>query len=240
MNFVWQRMELGIARRAERRALEKLGATLPPSPRVAAVDARIDEIDRAIPLSLVRDRADWTAVAFWVRWLVALRGIVDRAVLRALRHHALADRAAARAELALAAVDSAQGETARVAQAAHQRALKAAESLQPLPLAVAEAHHLGGAVAKELRGHLVPKMPALVGLAVGGWIAHTFTDSQLRAVLHSWGFGEGPRHAISSDTLRLMNFWLPLLAAAACSYLGARLAALIEARYGADAAEGAR
>ena len=77
----------------------------------------------------------------------------------------------------------------------------------------------------------MPRAPALVGLAVGYFIAQTFTDSQLTATLHSWGLGEGPRHAVRSETLHAMNFWLPLLAAAVSSYAGSRLAALLKRRY---------
>ena len=84
---------------------------------------------------------------------------------------------------------------------------------------------------KETRGALVPRLPGLAGLAVGWWIAQTFTDSPLSATLHSWGLGDGPRHAVRSDTLHAMNFWLPLVAAALASYAGSRLAALIRSRY---------
>ena len=61
--------------------------------------------------------------------------------------------------------------------------------------------------------------------------SQTFTDSEFSATLHSWGFGSGPRHAVRGETLKAMQFWLPLLAAAICSYAGSRLAAAVRTRY---------
>jgi hypothetical protein len=225
------------ARREARRALGQLGASLPPSARVASLDARIDDLERAIPLSLERDRADWAEAPAWARWLVMVRGIADRAALRAMRHRKTRERAAARVELALASLETAEGETARQAREADQRAAQSEAALQPLPVAISEVQHLVRAVVKEARNQLVPRLPALVGLLVGWWIAQTFTDSELTARLHSWGLGSGPRHAVGGDTLRAMSFWLPLAAAAACSYLGTRLSALIQARYASVPAE---
>jgi hypothetical protein len=41
---------------------------------------------------------------------------------------------------------------------------------------------------------------------------------------------------VSADTYRAMSFWLPILAAAVCAYLGNRLAGYIGRRYaGAEA-----
>jgi hypothetical protein len=235
VKFVLQRLELAKAKRVERRSLEQLGASLRPSPRIAVIDEKLAGFERAIPLSLARDRADWAAAPVWARCLVVVRGVVDRAVLRALCARASADRVAACAELALASLDSAQGDLARIARADHQRVVAAEAALQPLPGAVREVHHLGRAVAIEARRRLVPRLPGLVGLGVGWWIAQTFTDSEISAHLHSWGLGAGPRHAVSSDTLHAMSFWLPLLAAAVCSYASSRITALIRARYSSEA-----
>lgn len=88
-----------------------------------------------------------------------------------------------------------------------------------------EAAGFGRAVAVQLRCHLVPKAPALAGLAVGWWIANTYTDSHLRSVLRSVGIGSGGTRVVSSSTYEAMSFWLPLLAAALCAYLGERIGA---------------
>ncbi|HET9597355.1 MAG TPA: hypothetical protein VFP65_17325, partial [Anaeromyxobacteraceae bacterium] len=96
-----------------------------------------------------------------------------------------------------------------------------------------EGGALARPVAREVRARLLPKTPALAGLAAGWWIASTFTDSELSATLHRFGLGSGPRHAVSSETLHRMEFWVPVLAAALCSYLGDRVATLVRRRYGA-------
>jgi len=56
----------------------------------------------------------------------------------------------------------------------------------------------GGSLAREVRGHLLPCVPALAGLAVGWWVASTFTDSHLSAMLDGLGIGSGPRRAVRS------------------------------------------
>jgi hypothetical protein len=73
-------------------------------------------------------------------------------------------------------------------------------------------------------------------MGVGWWVANTFTDSSFSATLHSFGIGEGPRYAVSTGQFHLMHFWLPVAAAATCSYLGSRLGTLIRARYQPGAA----
>ena len=51
--------------------------------------------------------------------------------------------------------------------------------------ALTESLGFGRAVGAQLRSHFLPKAPALAGLAVGWWIAHTYTDSHLRSALRS-------------------------------------------------------
>ena len=88
------------------------------------------------------------------------------------------------------------------------------------------------AVLAQLRSHFLPKAPALAGLAVGWWIARTYTDSHLHSVLRTLGIGKGGTRVVSSSTYEAMSFWLPLLAAALCAYLGERLAAYYAAPRG--------
>ncbi len=87
----------------------------------------------------------------------------------------------------------------------------------------AEASGFGRAVVHQLRSHFLPKAPALVGLAVGWWVADTYTDSHLLSVLRSLGIGSGGTRVVSSSTYEVMSFWLPLLAAALCAYVGDRI-----------------
>jgi hypothetical protein len=83
----------------------------------------------------------------------------------------------------------------------------------------------GRAVARQLRSQVFPKAPALVGLAVGWWVANTYTDSHLRSALRSIGIGSGGTRVVSSSTYETMSFWLPLLAAALCAYIGEKIGA---------------
>jgi hypothetical protein len=215
------------ARRVKRHALLELGSRLPTPEQ----DEKIARLEGMLSVSLARDRADWAAVANWAKPLVILRGIFDRTVLRALARKARQDRDHSRIDLAVKALDDAKGPLADAARAAHAEALRAEAALAPLPLPVREAQHFGKYLVHETRARVLPRLPALVGLAVGYAIAQTFTDSQLSATLHSWGIGDGPRHAVRSETLRAMSFWLPLFAAAVTSYAGSRLAALVKKRY---------
>ncbi len=83
----------------------------------------------------------------------------------------------------------------------------------------------------EVRTRALPRLPALAGLAAGWWIARTYTDSRFSATLHALGIGSGPRRVVSTERLHAMQFWLPVVAAAVCSYASGRIAALVRARY---------
>lgn len=231
MDSLWHRWEALQARRDERRALLLLGETLPPTADVAALDDRHQTFEGMLAVSMARDRADFSAVGQWARPLVVLRGLLDRAVLRALLRRTAVDREAAWVRAGEASLDAAQGVLAESARQARALAREADARLAPLPLVAREAHHFSRYVFLEARGMLLPRIPALVGLMVGFWIAQTFTDSQFTATLHAWGIGSGPRHAVRGETLRVLNFALPLFAAAISSYAGSRLAALVKARY---------
>jgi hypothetical protein len=98
----------------------------------------------------------------------------------------------------------------------------------------AEATVFGRAVLTQLRSHLLPKAPAIAGLTVGWWIANTYTDSHLRSAIRSLGIGSGGTRVVSSSTYEAMTFWLPLLAAALCAYLGERLGAHYRGRGSVD------
>ena len=87
-----------------------------------------------------------------------------------------------------------------------------------------EGRALGTAVWQQLQGKLVPRVSALAGMAAGWWVTSTYTDSHLRSIMHSVGIGGGGTRVVSGTTYKAMNFWLPLLAAAVCAYLGDRLA----------------
>ena len=205
-----------------------------------------DELIAALAHSLDEDRADYAEVPALVRPLVILRGLAHRGVLRARLHRARKDLSGAWERLGGDALDDASlnvpaAELARAARAAALRACDDRERvLAPyggaaLPPAVVrgarEARHLTKSVVREARGAFVPRLPAVAGMGVGWWIANTFTDSSFSATLHSIGIGDGPRYAVTTEQYQLMHFWLPIAAAATCSYLGSRLGALIRTRY---------
>jgi hypothetical protein len=95
-------------------------------------------------------------------------------------------------------------------------------STQPRVL-VEEASRFGRAFWNQLRPAILPKAPALAGLAAGWWIVNTYTDSRWKSLARSVGIGSGGTTVVSGDTYRAMRFWLPLLAAAVCAYAGERI-----------------
>ena len=201
--------------------------------------------------SLEADRADLRAVAVWARPAVLLRGVCTRLVLRhrqSLERRALRPRFEALGDLAMKSAESATHTGARLrlghdvaavrgelAAATGERDRRVAQlGGRGLPAWTAragtEAVGFGRAVLGQLRSHLLPKAPAVAGLAIGWWIANTYTDSHLRSVLRSVGIGSGGTRVVSSSTYEAMSFWLPLLAAALCAYLGERVRAYYTGR----------
>ena len=217
---------------------------------VAALESVLAATRAAMAATLEDDRADYAVASAWVRPLVIARGLAARAVHRSRLRQLGKERDAACRRLGAAAVESsapvpdgaaraaADAREARVravAATGQAAALLAPYGGSPLPRPLCrvgrEAMAFGKPLASELRGHLLPRVPAIAGLVAGWWVASTFTDSRLSATLHSLGIGSGPRRAVSSDTMRALSFWAPIVAAALCSYLGSRLAALVRARY---------
>jgi hypothetical protein len=210
---------------------------------IAELDSRRDGLEAALAASLQEDRADYAAVAAWIRPLVIARGLASRSILRHRLGRLRGDREAVCLRLgtasARAPMDLPAGARSRIGAASSEEELLLAPVggfLLPGPARVAlgEARAFGQAVLREARSQLVPRVPALFGLAAGWWVTRTFTDSWLTGTLHSLGIGSGRRRVVDHGTLRILGFALPLLAAAACSYLSARLASLVRARYGKD------
>jgi len=261
--------KLGRARRAERVALRILGGALAGSAAVGRLVDEVrsrghaeDHLRTAMRASLEEDRADFAAASVRARPFVVIRGAAARAVLRDRLRAARRVREETRERLGRAALDG----SAKVSREAFvaDALLRAREARARLSALVTERaallapfggsawpdwmhgagreiSALGAAFVRVLRGQFVPRLPALAGLAVGWWVAATFTDSQLVATLHSWGIGQGPRWAVSTETFDAMRFWFPIAAAAVCSYLGSRFGARLRARYAPPAlAPGAR
>ena len=183
--------------------------------------------------ALAHSRADLAAMPRWMAPVVLLRGASARAVLRQRR--AAIEQGLHELHLTAGrlAMTTATSPAAREVQAIRSELAGAASALaaRPLPAWVerarSEGKHFGGAVWTQLRSQLLPKAPALAGMAVGWWITRTYTDSHARSILRSVGIGHGGTHVVNGSTYKAMQFWLPLLAAALCAYLGKRLAATI-------------
>lgn len=92
----------------------------------------------------------------------------------------------------------------------------------------AEARRVGEDLLAGLRAWLTPRAPALTAMVLGWWITSRYTDSHIRTIMKSLGLSLSRRGthwvSASTDTL-LIEYGLPLLAAALCAFLGSRLAA---------------
>jgi hypothetical protein len=215
-----RRIELLVARIRHERDQRHEACRLQGAGRELA--ARLGETNHLAALaaesarSVEADRADQAQVDAWMQPVVAVRGLTTRMVLRhriARGHRQMRGRyeALARAEEA--------GSTAPPSPAR-----MTADAAWPADGRV-EAARFGRAFWAQLRPAILPKAPALAGLAVGWWIANTYTDSRWKSLARSIGIGSGGTHVVSAETYRAMSFWLPLLAAAVCAYLGDRIAA---------------
>jgi len=243
-------------RRQERAALGRLGeevAAGPPGDHAAAsrAVAKIDGVTRQladlaseVTASLAADRSDLRWVAPWMQPVVVARGLCARAVLR---HRAAALRRTLRphyevlGRLAVengtggtrGAVVDAREELQRLGAERERRLASFGATAHPAwtRTTAAEATRLGRAILGQLRSALFPRLPALAGMLVGWWIANTYTDSHVRSMLRTVGIGSGGTRVVSGSTYKAMNFWLPLLAAAVCAYLGERLAGYYRHRH---------
>lgn len=211
---------------------------------------RMDELGAALDASRKADLADFMTASRWMRPVVVLRGLCSRAVLR--HQIALCRRSLTEPHQALGAaliqsrkagaalpqdlvrgVTDARSDLHSVLEERSQRLLPYGGSALPkwFPHLRQECTALGRALWMQLRPNVLPRSPALVGLAVGWWMADTYTDSHFRSALHSLGIGQGGRRVVSGETYRLMVFWLPILAAALCAYLADRAQLVIQRRY---------
>jgi hypothetical protein len=242
-------------RRQEREALRRLGEAVAVGPdgrepedvarlvtELAAGRNRLDEFAVEAAASLEADRSDLGAVAPWMRPAVIARGVSARAVLRHRRaraERALGPRYEALGALVVtdkpregADVHAARASLAQLRLERERRLASFGDTAHPTWArhAAVESASLTWAILGQLRAALLPKAPALAGMAVGWWIANTYTDSHVRSALRSVGIGSGGTHVVSGSTFKAMSFWLPLLAAAVCAYLGERIVRYYRAR----------
>ena len=257
--------KIGPARRRERVALRILGGALAGSAAVGRLVDEVrsrghaeDHLRTALRASLEEDRADFATASGRARPFVVVRGVAARAVLRDRLRAARRAREETRERLGKAALDgSANVSREAFVQDAIVRARDARARLSALVTERAallapfggsawpdwmhgawrEISALAAALLRVSCGQFVRWLPAVAALAVGWWVAATFTDSQLIVTLHSWGIGHGPRWAVSPESFEAMRVWFPIAAAAVCAYVGNRFGARIRARYAAPALE---
>ncbi|HEV8177112.1 MAG TPA: hypothetical protein VGP44_05430 [Gemmatimonadales bacterium] len=248
------------ARRVELKALLRLGQAaagagpddLDIAPLYAEVrsgEHKLDALRSAVTESLEADKEDYIASAPWIRPIVVLRGICARAILR---HHAVSARRA------LAVPEAGIGMAVANRPAAfrrHPEEVKAVADARAMLRAVREERKrklepfggsalpswfphlgrestvLGKALWLQLRPTILPRGTALAGLAMGWWLANTYTDSHFRSAMHSLGLGSGGKRVVTGDTYQAMMFWLPILAAAIFAYLVDRAHYLVQRRY---------
>ena len=248
------------ARRKELKALLRLGqaaagsgpgdfdlATLCAEVRMR--EQRLDARQSALTESLEADKQDYVTSARWIRPIVVFRGICTRAILR---HQEVTGRRALQvpeAAIGVAVVNrpaAFERHPEEVKAVVDARAMLRAilverkQKLEPFggsalpswfPHVGREGTVLGRALWLQLRPTILPRGSALVGLAVGWWLANTYTDSHFRSALRSLGLGSGGKQVVSGDTYQAMMFWLPVLAAAIFAYLADRAHFLIQRRY---------
>jgi hypothetical protein len=236
-------------RRQERAALRRLGEDIATGTEnedtelrgvlaeIAVARQQLGALAEERAASLADDWADLPRVATWIQPLVMTRGFCGRAVLShkaSVVHRRLASLHEAAGTLAarrgptprLRELAEARDWLERLTSEREQRLAAFGGTAHPawLRRAATESAGLAGALLRQLRSTLLPKAPALAGMVVGWWITNTYTDSHLRSALRSLGIGHGGTHVVSGSTYKAMSFWLPLLAAAVCAYLGERLA----------------
>ena len=218
--------------------------------------SELDGIRAAVRASLDQDRADFMNTSEWMRPVVLLRGFCSRAVLR--HQLALSRRSLVAPHQTLGELVFRRGtekgdisqelfREVRTARAGLKEALdQRSRSLAPyggtalprwFPRLRQESKELGHALWAQLRPHVLPRSPALVALAVGWWLADTYTDSQVQSVLRSLGIGQGGKRVVSRDTYEAMMFWMPVVSAAVCAYLVNRAQLLIHQRYNRPTSE---
>ena len=247
------------ARRADRTAALILGRALAGSSAVGRLVDEVrtgghaqEHLETALRASLEEDRADFAAASKWGRPFVVVRGIAARIVLRDRLRMArrardeLLERLGRagldrlvnvpREPFVIEAVNRARDARSRLSALATQRAALlepyGGSILPDWTVALGrEISAFGASVVRVMGNQFVPRLPALAGMAAGWWVTSTFTDSHFAAALHSWGIGDGPRWAVSSETLDRLQFWLPIAVAALCSYLGNRFARRLRDRY---------
>ena len=178
LNGLRREVSAWSAERQEAEAFRRAGQEIANSRSVADDDrfdpffaalsrhqARQEIVTAALATSLKRERADCAEVVFWVRPLVMLRGLCDRALLhyqlrRYRREMGLCHEALGRAARRYSVEGMTLEQAAPVLRFRRTRLARVAGE---------EGRALGTAVLQQLRGALLPRASALAG-ARGGMV----------------------------------------------------------------------
>lgn len=207
-------------------------------------------VEKELGDSLNRARRDYARASSLMCWIIVARGVLDDWIVkdRRLYHRREHDRLTYELGLLVAdgrhehlrdaipgpVLEGLAKTRADIESAGRCRAdLVAPWNGHPLP------RWLGAAVYgvfafiphlwKQLRGRIFLSMPALGAMAAGWWITHMYTDSTLERIQHSCNLGG--RAYMDPHTLQRLKFWLPILAAAMCSFLVALITSRVRRKY---------
>lgn len=208
--------------------------------RLRLLADRADAREGALERSLAADRRDFAEASQLARWAVIGRGILDRAAMRDRAKRDARERAAIERELGRLTIgDSNADEVARIcseAIALREELTKLVEPYggEPLPTWLAvllrELRTFFGFVWEQLSKRLFLRAPAIAGLLVGWWLGRNFSDSPIATWAHEH-IGLDLRGRSEKEWHEMLAFWLPLLAAALCSYIGWAVATRVQRKY---------
>ena len=222
----------------------------PAKDRVKTLADVMATLGSELAQSLSNDRRDYKKASQLMRWVVVGRGFLDRWILHdRLRSHRKERKIALRAlgEIPFDGQHNALRDTLpatlrddvlRIRTIIDATREERTRLLAPwngkafpdwLTDAVREARVLSLHVWEQVARRLFLRLPASAALIAGWWVAHHYTANALEVLGQKLGFGG--RTAISYQTLQRLTFWLPILAAALCSYITNFLAKQVQKKY---------
>lgn len=217
--------------------------------RVRELEEHERELAQRLAASLAADRRDYRATeADLGRWLIVVRGVLDRLVvrdeawrarrelpgrLRELGARVMADAAATEALLPDQRARTAAAQKALRDAHGEREALLAPYGGQALPnplrLLVAELASFLEFVRDELSKKIFLRLPALAAMGAAWWVTQRFTSGRFEGRLNHY-FGVG-RTELSQGAIDWLSFCLPVLAAALVAYLLSTLTKRVRRRY---------
>lgn len=232
---------------------ESANETLRQLASIADHERRTQE---AVDFSWRADRRDYARVAPFMRWVVILRGYCERAIACHALRRERARRPQLEHDLGAVALDGEESALrsrvpAEIAQAVDQarRELETARAarvdlLRPhggralprsLYVALRESGRLAHSVVAQLKRKALLRPPALAGLIAGWWVARGWAPNLIERVDQALG---GVFFSQAHEHRRRLAFWIPILAAGLCAYLGSLLGRWVRRKYETATSDG--